>query len=493
LRYIDFIQYFSLRNQLPQLLDKRFRLMRCNLTPLSKTILLLLCSFAYRQAFSQTSFAFTPLPDDSLKIESIKLAMKQRYLSDSASITGENRKYVIKEYRDRYNGLVQMMKNKELITSPEVNDYLSSLANEIIKNNSQLQQLGARFLFSKVYWPNATSYGEGTIVFNIGLFTKLDNESEVIFVLCHELSHLYLNHNNNSINQYVNTLYSDDFQKKLKDIKKSEYGQTSQVEELAKGIAFNSRRHSRDHESEADSLGLVFMKNTLFDTRESLKCLSLLDSIDNDKYDYAPRINYYFNSTSYPFQKRWLREEENIFGNDTAQDKDEKEIADSLKTHPDCKIRVAKLTDAVAHISIANRTLNRVDEKKFKLYRQLFDFEIIEYCYNANYISKCLYYSLQLLDQYPDNVYLITTIGKCLNTIYKAQKEHTLGFIMDLPSAESENKYKHFLYFMENMHLKDWASVSYYFLQQYDGKITSTKEFIAAVEESKNNYSIYKQ
>jgi Zn-dependent protease with chaperone function len=468
-------------------------LMKFNLMNNNKILVLLFCSFIYSRTYSQTAFLYTPLADDSLKIESIKEAIKQRYLSDSASITGENKKYIIKEYRERYADLNRMLKDKELITSPEVNNYLSSLANEIIKNNPRLQQLGTRFLFSKVYWPNAASYGEGTIIFNIGLFTKLDNESQVIFVLCHELSHLYLNHTNNGINQYVNTLYSDDFQKKLKQIQKSEYNQNSQAEALVKGFAFNTRRHSRDHESEADSLGLEFMKNTLFDTKEALTALSLLDSVDNDKYNYPPRLTYYFNSTAYPFQKRWLEEEDNIFGKDTTQDEAEKKEADSLKTHPDCIVRVAKLKDAVAHISASNRMLNRVDEKKFKLYRQLFDFEIIEYCYKADYISRCLYYSLQLLDQYPNNTYLITTIGKCLNKIYAAQKEHTLGLITDLPSIETENKYKHFLYFVGNMHLKDWASVSYYFLQQYEGKIIGNNDFTKTLEDSRKDYSIYKQ
>ena len=56
------------------------------------------------------------------------------------------------------------------------------------------------------------------------------------------------------MNNYVNTIYSDDFQKELKSIKKAEFNTKERVEKLALGLAFNTRRHSRYKESEADSM-----------------------------------------------------------------------------------------------------------------------------------------------------------------------------------------------------------------------------------------------
>jgi predicted SprT family Zn-dependent metalloprotease len=91
--------------------------------------------------------------------------------------------------------------------------------------------------------------GEGTIFFNIGLFHRLQNESQAAFILCHELAHYYLNHSNDNIHQYVNTIYSDDFQQKLKSIQKLSYEKNKQLDALAKNLLFRNRRHGRDDSS----------------------------------------------------------------------------------------------------------------------------------------------------------------------------------------------------------------------------------------------------
>src|SRR5437868_6320516 len=180
-------------------------------------ILLLFCNFC----FSQSVSCYKPFICDSLQLVKIKNDGLQKYLKDSASVKGENKKYIVQLYRERYKYLESLFDNNQLIYNAALNDYLMGLITQITDANPQLKNLATRFLFSRSFIPNAFSLGEGTIVFNMGLFYKLSNESQLIFVLCHELAHLYLDHGNKSISQYVNVVYSDDFQQELKDIKKS--------------------------------------------------------------------------------------------------------------------------------------------------------------------------------------------------------------------------------------------------------------------------------
>ncbi|MGC4101188.1 M48 family metalloprotease [Ferruginibacter sp.] len=436
---------------------------------------------------AQQPASYTPFKDDSLQLDVIKKAIRDNYLKDSVSIQGENKKYTVGMYRERIAFINQMFTDKEFIFTEETNKYLTSLVNEIFKANPQLRTLGTHFLFSRAYWPNAFSTGEGTIVFNIGLFIKLQNESQVVFTLCHELAHLYLNHSNKAIDHYISTLYSEEFQARLKELKKQQYERNKELAKLEKGVVFSGRRHGRQHESEADSMGLVFMKSTGFDVTESLACLAILDNIDKDTYNAEEGMRTLFNFPEYPFQNKWIKKEEAFFGisaDNKPVDKDE----DSLKTHPDCKVRIARLEPSVKMISNAAAKKFMVDEAEFKKLQRLFALETLPYCINSKRISRCLYLAMELYKQDPSNAYVVTTIGKCFNLLYEHQKDHTLNNIVSLPSPMGEKNYNSLLEFIQKLNLQDMASIGYYFLKQHEATFAADKDFAAAYNQSKINF-----
>jgi hypothetical protein len=85
-------------------------------------------------------------------------------------------------------------------------------------------------------------------------------------------------------------------------------------------------------------------------------------------------------------------------------------------------------------------------------------------------------------------VYLQTTIGKCLNEIYRRQKNHTLGKAIDLPDPELNKSYNDFLHFLQNLRLTEVAALAYYFLGQYQGRSTASAEFTRELITSKGNF-----
>lgn len=440
-------------------------------------------------ASAQNSWLYTPLKDDPDKLRVLQTAIRKQYEKDSAAITGDNKKYLLAIYRERLDVINEMFAGREVIQSQEVSDYLDRLATGIIDKNPVLKSINPRFVFNRAYWPNAASFGEGTIICNIGLFSKLKNEAQVVFALCHELAHLYLNHGNNAINQYINTVYSDEFQAKLKEIKKSEYEKNRQADKLIKGFAFNIRRHGRAHESEADSLALVFMKNTVFDSRESLGCLAVLDSIDADTNDLEKDIQQLFSSSEFGFKEKWIKKEAAFFGV-TAETKISDKEADSLKTHPDCKTRIIALTPAVQQLDNSSKLTFNLDKTAFENMQHLFRYEAMQHCYQSGRISRCLYLSINLFQQNPSDPYLAAMIGRCLDTIYYAQKNHTLNRIVDLPSPYTSKNYNNLLEFIQKLSLGDIAAISYYFLKKYETQFIQQEDFVYALVKSKSNFDM---
>lgn len=450
--------------------------------------MILLCPLM--KAGAQTAAHYIPGTNDSISLQKTKKLITDKYHSDSALLTGENRKYSLALYRERYKLLSDMFGKGTFYYSSEATQYLESITDEIIRANPILSGLSPHFLFSKEDIPNAYSTGEGTIVFNMGLFVKLQNESQVAFALCHELSHLYLNHSNIAINQYVSTVYSEEFQQKLKDLKKQEYEKNKELDKLAKTVVFSGRRHGRLHETEADSMGLSLMKNTRFSTSESLTCLALLDSIDKDSYDPQKSLPKIFNSASYPFRSSWLKQENSFFGVSVDHPLHYKE-EDSLKTHPDCSARITRLRPATEQIKNNAALLNPLNSELFKKLQMEFETEEIAYTFKADQVSRCLYLSLQLYDKEPSNIYAATMIGKCLNEMYDHQKTHMLNHIVSLPAPMADKNYNVLLEFIQRINLGDMAAINYFFLNQPGLSSVGDKDLAETLSKATANYNAH--
>lgn len=432
---------------------------------------------------------FTPAPENESFLQSDLKKLEKRYQTDIADLPPENKKELLKIYKQRWNNLQDKFDKKEIYTNEQAQQYLNQIVSEIVNANPLLQHKDISCYFSRSGIPNAEYDGEGLIVFNMGLFSRLDNESQVAFILCHELAHFYLMHSEKSIQKYVATVNSPEVQKELRSIKRTEYGKREELEKLLKGLTFDSRRHGRDHESSADSMGIEFMHNTRFDISESLSTLSLLDSIDTDTLDTEIALQKLFNAKEYPFQKRWIEKEQGLLGGH-AQLKQNESIADSLKTHPDCKLRIKALEPMISKYQTSSSFKNIVNKAKFDELKKTFSYEIAEYAFVSGNYTKSLQYTMELLNCNPADPYLVTQIGKILIGFYTAQKNHTLGKVTELPAPFFDPQYNLLLQFVQNLFVEDYAAIAYYFLKPYASQM---QEYVAFKNIYNQSIQIVKQ
>lgn len=437
---------------------------------------------------AQAPLVYTVSATDTAFLSSQLAAITVKYKAETDTLTGNNKQHIADVYKDRFNSLKEMFDNKEIAALPDAQAYLQQLSAQILKANPCLNTLPTSFLFSKTAVPNAAAWGEGVIVFNIGLFTKLQTEGQAIFVLCHELAHLYLNHSNNSINRYVATMYSAQTQDELKKIQKSAFNKRKQIESLVKNIAFDNRRHGRDHETEADSLAVVFMKNTPYSVNDAFGCLAVLDSVDYDGFKASNFMQHFFNCKEYPFKDKWLEKEEGLLGG-YAKPESDKTLEDSLKTHPDCTARITALKKITAGFDTAAKKKFVVSEDKFRQLQSLFPYEETKYYYDAKLYSRCLYEALKILDKDTANAFAITITGQVLNDIYATAKAHTLHKYVDVPAAGYTDGYNTVLQLLQNAYTDEIAGLNYYFLKKNRQKLTTYPMFEAAFLQAAKNMS----
>jgi Peptidase family M48 len=379
------------------------------------------------------------------------------------------------DYKDKYKELYKEMQKDKLteigqyafLFNDEIQKFFDDILSEIKKANPNIVINDLKFFISRDYAPNAHASLDGTIVFNLSLLAYCENESQVAFIICHELAHNQLKHAHKSVKKSFDALYSKEAQKAIKEIKKSEYNTYEKAESYLKNVVFRSRRHTRDYEDEADSMAIKYLQNTRFDATQSVKALLMLDKIDSLMFTPNFDLSKSFNTPQYSFKKSWIEEEETLFGKDKRVFDGEWD-KDSLKTHPDCKNRAQRVSNALNSYINKDKKDNPILADSYKDILLKAEFENLIAIYDADKVDFCLYQTLKSLQKHPDNVFLHAFVGQCFNTLYEAQKQHTFSKIVSIPSKDKPQAYLPFLRFLNNMSLKDISLVGFHYLNGLD-------------------------
>ncbi len=101
--------------------------------------------------------------------------------------------------------------------------------------------------------PNAITWQDGTVLVNLGLIMRCENEAQLAFILAHELTHYRLQH---SLMAFIRD-------------------KNAQPKTTASSVAQIPYRDN--DEVIADSVGLVMLRNAGYDTQQAVRALQLLE------------------------------------------------------------------------------------------------------------------------------------------------------------------------------------------------------------------------
>lgn len=412
--------------------------------------------------YSQIEHNYTPICSDLLlqtkRINEFTLKNKQI----QTDLTSKFKKDLKTIYENRNQEIIDRLKNDEFIFGHLINSNLQTLLDKIYQSNPSIPNHQIQLLLSKSSIPNAYCLGEGTIVINLGLLQFLENESQLAFVICHELAHFQLNHVNISIQNQLEVFASEEVKSTLKSISKNDYLKISRIEEFVRNVSYSKMKNSRKDEIQADSLGMVYLQRTSFQDSEAKKTLEILDIIDNDDFDFD--FQKIFNTPSFQFQEKWLKSSQiSNFGSFTAKPLSEA-VIDSLKTHPDCALRIEKISNNF--LVTKKKKSEIISTTDFIKMRESAMFEIVESDFYRENYSKTLYRLIKLLHKYPNNSYLNAMLVRCIYVIHSAKKQHQLYKYIDNEKYIENRNYQSVLRVIENLTLKDLSRLAYYPLKE---------------------------
>ena len=453
-----------------------------NYRPLSRTcsaiVLFLLLSSSY-SGIAQLPQHFIPSPPvtkDSTLVARLEKRYKQE--KDTISFTVKKGRDFIAEQCSLRNDFIKARITEEYFLSGSYIDrYVQQIAKEILSKNPELSY-GITVLVSRDPEPNAYALGNGIVIFNIGMLKRLHTEAEIAFILCHEFSHDYLHHGNNDLYKTAERIVDKELEEQLKAAVKEEYNTKKKVFALLLPGLKKSRQYNREQELQADSIGMKFLSKTRYNLQGGVTVMDVLDSLDIRQETEVINLRKFFTIPQVPPGKYWFEYQgASSLGGGFEEEKDT--LADSLKTHPDCKVRKETLSRIINNKSGGELFLQTADS--FRLMQYDSEGEYIQLWLDWYYMDRSIYNALFYLEKYPSNVFPRATLALSLAFISMKQKNLQAGNYLAMPSPDYDESFNRLLQMLREINPKENGLLSYWMIRPIDEDLKKTEVYLAAL------------
>jgi Zn-dependent protease with chaperone function len=340
------------------------------------------------------------LEENNAQIDEIKQQLIDQNLNfpSNLELTNSQNELYKKKHKQKIDAELKMLNSKSIIATGELYTKVNSIFDRIVKLNPEIPQ-NTRLVLYRSNDFNAFTMGDNIIFAHVGLLNDLKNEAQIALVLSHEIAHNTLHHVEESIVESIKNETDKTIEKEINGILKTSYGQVSALNALLLPRILESREKSRSHEFEADSLGLMYLKNAQFNYSDAL---SMFHAMEKRSKNVSDSLNYktYFHFQSLPsietLDSEYVRE--SSLGTFS---KDESKLP-YLATHPYDRERFYKLAKILNLDTTFSKYAPNYDEN-YKLLEQQVGIEMIQNSWANKNFSEVIYHSLKFLENHGDN------------------------------------------------------------------------------------------
>lgn len=313
----------------------------------------------------------------------------------------------------------QMLSSGKVIFGDPVSQYISSVADTLLKDFPELRaQL--RFYTIKSPYVNAFSTDQGIIFVNLGLIAQLENESQLAYVLAHEIVHYVKKHN---LERFI---LSEKVDKKNNILNPIDYEERQFV--------LNYR--SKEAEKEADREGL-----TTYYTSSAYSFEGVTAMYDVLLYSYLPFDDEPFDLGI--FEKELFHFPSDYIIDTIGAIDAEKYFKDDSGDHPSIENRLSEVEELLKNLDNSGRKDFLHPAGDFYHIRNLARFECVRLKIIRREYYNAIYDIFLLMKEFPKSKYLQVCMSACLYSlsIYKTSGESTAQKSYKNIQGESQKVY----------------------------------------------------
>ncbi len=330
-------------------------------------------------------------------LENLETQLGKDKLKIDLSKDEEVQKKALNLISDNSNYLHSSFTYGKVMFGDELTRYVGKIVKHILESNSSLPK-DFQFYCKRQSDVNAVCHLNGVIFVNVGLIAHVNDEAELAFILCHEISHFQKQHSLNSVYEDYEVEKTERENRRVKD-----YYQTKTDNRFLK---------DRKAELEADSLGLFLFSNTMYAKNSAL---TVFDVLHNANYGYENQklTPDFFNIEQLALPKRF-------FMDSVSKSKITEDINERYYTHPNTKNRKEILAKLATTLKFkGTQTFIAVKEPEFNYLRNLARFENIKLQLMYGDYGDVIYNAFCLLKKYPNNLFLNMSIAKAYYGLVK--------------------------------------------------------------------------
>ena len=346
----------------------------------------------------------------------------------------------------------------------------------------------SRLIITRSYVDNAFATGDGTVFINAGLIASIKNEDQLAFVIAHELAHGIMNHVQKNISNYLGKLYDKDLQAEYAKIIKNGYNTNKRVKALLMKVSANNLYHQRNQESAADSMAFYILKKAGFNPVEAYNALKIFDLsplASNSIFEKQPDF--------FTCIETWHKAPESTSSRSIFNVKAETpDTSDSLKTHPDCKVRMAAIRKLLLGTGRDTSVeLSESRDHQFKKVKLLAGYESAQAMFDNEYFDKSLYSALCQLDSDSESPYLKSIAILSLLQLKSYMQGHRYSEAVSNSSDYNSKDMNTFVEFLNALSLSDFKKLKDSFDKRYlESKTKDEYSLIASFARAHiDNYS----
>mgnify|MGYP000390610305 CR=1 FL=1 len=326
------------------------------------------------------------VPEDFTKLSSEKFQEDRENISTGSSSERRDQETFLLESNFLMDDILH---SGRVIFGDPVTNYLNELKDIIFEDNAETRE-SIRIYTLLSNEVNAFTSDNGIVLVSTGLLAQVENEAQIVFILCHEFNHYIKKH---AINNYVEN-------------QRIERGSGIYRSLGAGEVDLEKFRYSKELESEADDLGLYLFKKTNYSIAEAQGVFDVL------LYSYLPFDEVEFDTTffddeSYNFPQQYFTDTVSTI---TA----EEDYDDEESTHPNIKKRRDAMLIAAKKIKEEGRQTFIVGEEKFRYIQKLCRYQGCEIYLSDIEYEDAIYQAYLLLLEDSTNQYLKNVITQAL-------------------------------------------------------------------------------
>jgi hypothetical protein len=368
-----------------------------------------------------------------------------------------------KKYKEKIKAEISLLKSELIILEGPLYDLINSVFLKIIKANPSLSS-GTRLVLYRSNDFNAFTMGDNVIFVHIGLLHEIQNEAQLALVLAHEIAHNSLGHIEQALIKSVFLETDKELKDNIKSISKSDYGHVSELNKLLVPRLLENKQESRKNEFQADSLGLLYVKNAGYNVKQAFSIFHVMEK-ESKSLSYPISFDRIWHFDRFPE----LKEKSDSYTRESSLGSMKKDtsLASYLSSHPYDQSRFMRLAVLEQVDTVFNNYKLETYDEFLVGSKSLIIEEKLETAFLKRNFSDVVYTSMRLLELNPKDSIALKSFVLCLYSLNFLKEKRLAGKYLRRQSPNQPEDFDRVCSFLYELTPKECKELALFYKQHH--------------------------